>query len=299
MNNPEIETILRNAPRPGAPSHLKEKLLAEASNSLRQSPNRFVSSHSAAGWFRRWWPALAPATVSLACAVVLTAQRMEINDLKRSLETLSPAAAVSQPTQGATGLSAQPSSQNSESAGQEDELTRLKQLAAQLSVEIAGLEQMLAENEKLRQQIAAASANKLSNDEIAALDQAKERALRIHCVNNLKQIGLAARMWALDNGDVYPTNFLCMSNELSTPKILVCPADTNRVSAQTFSSFTDANCSYEFFSGSDKEPDQVLTRCPIHGSIGLCDGSVQMSLAKDHPERLFEKDGKPYLKRNP
>src|SRR6266581_7446998 len=123
MNNPEIETILRNAPRPGAPSHLKEKLLAEASNSLRQSPNRFVSSHSAAGWFRRWWPALAPATVSLACAVVLTAQRMEINDLKRSLETLSPAAAVSQPTQGATGLSAQPSSQNSESAGQEDELT--------------------------------------------------------------------------------------------------------------------------------------------------------------------------------
>jgi Tfp pilus assembly protein FimT len=76
------------------------------------------------------------------------------------------------------------------------------------------------------------------------------------CVNNLKQVGLSFRTWALDNGDKYPmqmsTNdggtrewvgtgsvfkhFLVMSNELSTPKILFCPQenDRRRTAATTF-----------------------------------------------------------------
>jgi prepilin-type processing-associated H-X9-DG protein len=71
------------------------------------------------------------------------------------------------------------------------------------------------------------------------------RSSRIGCVSNLKQIGLAFRIWSGDNSDKYPfhisvtnggtmglnngknawLNFLVMSNELSTPKILVCPKD--------------------------------------------------------------------------
>jgi prepilin-type processing-associated H-X9-DG protein len=79
---------------------------------------------------------------------------------------------------------------------------------------------------------------------------------RINCTNNLKQIGLAFRTWALDNGDKYPmsvsvTNggtmelvssgavfphFMVMSNELSTPKVLICPAQNEKeiVAASTF-----------------------------------------------------------------
>src|ERR1039458_5646304 len=69
-----------------------------------------------------------------------------------------------------------------------------------------------------------------------------EHSSRINCVNNLKLIGLAYRIWAGDNNDKYPmqvstTNggamelvggpdawktFQVMSNELSTPKILYC-----------------------------------------------------------------------------
>ncbi len=79
---------------------------------------------------------------------------------------------------------------------------------------------------------------------------------RINCTNNLKQIGLSFKQWALDNDDKYPmqvsvinggtqeliasgnvyANFLVMSNELNTPKILFCPAEANpkRVVATTF-----------------------------------------------------------------
>src|SRR6267378_4026690 len=39
---------------------------------------------------------------------------------------------------------------------------------------------------------------------LPALARAKARAQRINCVNNLKQVGLGFRTWALDNGDQYP-----------------------------------------------------------------------------------------------
>jgi len=85
------------------------------------------------------------------------------------------------------------------------------------------------------------------------------RSPRINCVNNLKWIGLSFRLWAGDNNDKFPmqvsvTNggamelahsgivfpiFQVMSNELSTPKIIFCPADTKRVAATNFT--TDLN----------------------------------------------------------
>jgi prepilin-type N-terminal cleavage/methylation domain-containing protein len=83
---------------------------------------------------------------------------------------------------------------------------------------------------------------------LPALAKPKTSAQKINCVNNLKQIGVAFRTWALDYGDKYPAqvsitnggtmelvlsgsvypHFSVMSNELSTPKILVCPEDTAR-----------------------------------------------------------------------
>jgi prepilin-type processing-associated H-X9-DG protein len=98
---------------------------------------------------------------------------------------------------------------------------------------------------------------------IPALVRAKGKSKRIQCVNNLKQDGLAFRLWEGDNGDKYPmavsTNkggtmefaksgntfrhFQVMSNELNTPKILVCPADT-RVAATNFVCLKNQNVSY-------------------------------------------------------
>jgi prepilin-type N-terminal cleavage/methylation domain-containing protein len=92
---------------------------------------------------------------------------------------------------------------------------------------------------------------------LPALAAAKRKAQRINCVNNLKQVSLAFRIWEGDNGDRYPmsvtslnggasdkindgnnttaltsgsevTNvFLVMTNELSTPKIIFCPSDSS------------------------------------------------------------------------
>jgi competence protein ComGC len=94
---------------------------------------------------------------------------------------------------------------------------------------------------------------------------ARPKAPRIECVNNLKQISLSFRLWEGDNGDKYPmsvsvtnggtmelaagTNawfsFLVMSNQLSTPKILHCPSDTNSSYATNFSTgFNHRNISY-------------------------------------------------------
>jgi hypothetical protein len=100
----------------------------------------------------------------------------------------------------------------------------------------------------------------------------------INCVNNLKQDGLAFRIWAGDHGEKFPMNvsttqggvqelaatgnvaacFQVISNILTTPKILVCPSDTGREIATNFGpGFSRANISY--FVGPDVFKDQTNT----------------------------------------
>lgn len=115
---------------------------------------------------------------------------------------------------------------------------------------------------------------------LPALAKAKGRAQAINCVSNMKQIGLAARMWSNDHNDVFPADFMSMSNELVSTKILVCPSDPNRTRPQTsdWSTFTSQNISYEFLAPGIKEDGttaaKVVFRCPFHGHVGLGDGSV-------------------------
>jgi hypothetical protein len=115
---------------------------------------------------------------------------------------------------------------------------------------------------------------------LPALAKAKSRAQNIACVNNLKQIGLAARIWATDHNDKLPKDFLSMKNELTTPRILICPGDQGRAQYQTsdWADIDESKISYEMVTpgASDTEPDKDYVRCPIHGSVVKVDGSVRM-----------------------
>jgi hypothetical protein len=293
MSTTEIENILRHAPQPRPPGILKQQLKAQALRVPRTKTQTPYKTSPQSSWLGRWWPALAPAAVTLACAAIFTMQQSEIRNLKTSFES-APRKRVqtadNQVSQGARNEA------GALSAADQDELSRLRTLASNLRSEVSKLEQMRLDNHKLREQLASSSSAVLNPDEVQALEQARERALTIQCVNNLKQLGLAVKVWSLDNANMTPPNVLSMSNEMGSFKILVCPADSGRQAARDPISYTAANCSYEYLAPSvpDNEPNRILFRCPIHGNVCLCDGSVQMELAKKHPEQLVQKDGKLY-----
>jgi prepilin-type processing-associated H-X9-DG protein len=163
---------------------------------------------------------------------------------------------------------------------------------------------------------------------LPAVSSHRRKAKAEACKDDLKQIGVAFRTWALDCGDAYPSrvtidnggakeqielgnvffNFLVMSNEIGSPKILVCPEDIEKTAIDNFTpALSNTNVSY--FVGADAEdtfPQMLLTgdrnlafqghpvgpglfpvtsnrialswTKTIHnerGNIGLADGSVQ------------------------
>jgi len=299
MSTTEIENLLRRAPQPKPPGNLQQRLKAQAlSGPRRVSQQRpSVASSPPGSWFARWWPALAPTVVSVACAAGLTVQRLEINRLRAEMAKHPKTAEVN--SANALAGSEKSGVSSTSSASEQEELVRLKDLAATLSADVSRLEQLRAQNDKLRSQLASGSAGVFSAEEIDALQAAGDRAARIQCVNNLKQLGLAVRVWALDNANMTPSNFLSMSNEMGSFSILVCPSDTGRQPAKDASSFTPANCSYEYLAPSspDSEPDRILFRCPIHGHVCMCDGSVQSGISKEHPDWIVQQDGKYFLRR--
>jgi hypothetical protein len=286
----DVEKLLRSAPQPRPPARLKEKLLEQ----VELPPRRQTVSRPGVGqsWLRRWWPALVSGVASLACAGVIAMQQSEIAILKDTNASLAKGAASVQTTPTPQALLAgavvQPASAGQD---QEAEITRLRELVEGLRTEVAQLEQVQAQNGKLRAELAKSHANTPTQDEAAA----REHAMLIQCVNNMKQLGLAVRIWANDNSNLGPEQVIFMTNEMGSPKILVCPADTARQPATDWASWSAGNCSYDYLAPgaeSDDYPNRVMFRCPIHGNVTLCDGSVQVQAAKNHPEAFVERDGK-------
>jgi hypothetical protein len=114
---------------------------------------------------------------------------------------------------------------------------------------------------------------------LPALAAAKKKAVQIQCVNNLKQVGLAVRIWAGDHNGMLPQSFMDMTNELGNPRILICPADPDHKIPSSGTPFVwdPTNITYEFVAPGmaiSALSNQVIIRCPIHGTELYADGSV-------------------------
>ena len=107
----------------------------------------------------------------------------------------------------------------------------------------------------------------LSALSLSAVTGTRSKAQRITCINNLKQVGVAFRTWSIAHDGLTPMTvarasggdaedvgnrvvaanqqssqgvskmFLCISNELSTPKILFCPAEYESAYRQAAGTF--------------------------------------------------------------
>jgi hypothetical protein len=172
--------------------------------------------------------------------------------------------------------------------------------------------------------------------------RARHRPSGVNCVSNIKQVNLAFRIWEGDNNNLYPMGvsvsnggamelietgnvagvFQVMSNELSTPKILVCPVDVERTSATDWNELNASHISY--FIGMDvtneEIPQMVLdgddnfliggaplksglaefssnspiawsdTRHKYVGNLGFADGSVQEE-SQNSMQQAFQQTG--------
>lgn len=299
MNEENIERLLRKAPRPQVPPGLLERI--EANISLPGRRVEAIHRSSSPPWFRRWLPAYSLGVVLLACAVLVAQQAATVSQLRKAGQTVAeakrPAETSGQPRQTVNSL--RPDIQELERLRKENlEVQNLRLEVAQLRDRASRLAQVLAENEKLRTDLVSLQNGGGVGELGKAVEEARAKAESIRCVNNLKNIGLAARIFATDNGDMYPPDFLSMKNELATPKILHCSSDLAKPEAPDWSQFGPGNSSYEFLSPGLKSPDPsvVLARCSVHGHVCMADGSVQQNPEK-YGAQIVLKDGKYLLVR--
>jgi hypothetical protein len=274
MNDTEIEKLLRKTPRVKMPAGLAERLEGD----IRLAPRPRPSAADSRLFWKRWLPALSFGVLILGCLVAIGVQSNVLVDLRRQNNNLRAAGQdleqLRQENAEYQRLVAE-NRQLDQLRRDNEELEKLRVEIAQLREQAQQLAQLRAENEQLlAQQKAIAAGAAQEEDPFGA---AKAKAESTACINNLKQIGLGARLWANDNHDILPRDFLTMSNELNTPKILVCPSDEGRTRAIAWDQFGPANVSYQFLAPGLPEtapPTTIMTRCPVHGHVGLIDGSV-------------------------
>jgi prepilin-type N-terminal cleavage/methylation domain-containing protein/prepilin-type processing-associated H-X9-DG protein len=157
---------------------------------------------------------------------------------------------------------------------------------------------------------------------LPALAKAKQKAVRINCASNLKQVALAFRIWEGDNSDKFPqayagnnlyplvnstsitagsvtagtawptissigggsaiatayTVFYSMSNELSNPKVAVCPADdrsprTNFTTDFAINTSAGKNLGTSYFVGRDA--DETYPQMFLAGDRNLSPDTTQ------------------------
>ena len=114
---------------------------------------------------------------------------------------------------------------------------------------------------------------------LPALGRAKRQAQQASCSNNLRQIGLALRLWADGNDGKFPwkveqsrggglpngtdnakvnLQLSIVSNELATTRVVLCPSDVRRIPATNFAALSLTNVSYALCNEADGTRPRVM-----------------------------------------
>ena len=98
---------------------------------------------------------------------------------------------------------------------------------------------------------------------LSAMGRAKKKADAINCRNNLKSLGLSARIWATDHGGNLPVSTDSLNSNLPGQRSRCCPLSGSKEYPLLSPGATEA------------DPMVVYAHCPHHSLALLTDGSVQ------------------------
>jgi hypothetical protein len=107
---------------------------------------------------------------------------------------------------------------------------------------------------------------------VASAPYARQYVETRRCEKHLAAITQAARAWADAHNGRLPSSFILMSNELVSPRLLLCPGDKSRDPADNWQALTSANSSYQIDRGALRAkglPPEILQnicylRCKVH-----------------------------------
>ena len=262
-SNERTEQLLRKSPRLAVPANLLATLKAEIRLPSGETRSQ-VQSHTPS-LLRRWLPALAFTVWLMACLIILAVQTNVLTRLRTENQALRAAnSEIQKATPSAAELNQQQAGNNDLEKLRADnlEVQKLRWEVTQLQEQLRELEILRAQNQQLLSELKSRPGQPPQPGQ-DFFTVAKQRSSSINCISNLKQIGLAARMWANDHGDMLAADYESLKAYLGSSKVLYCPESEGTVQ-------------YEIVSPGISELDAtvVYARCPTHGHVVLADGSA-------------------------
>jgi hypothetical protein len=117
------------------------------------------------------------------------------------------------------------------------------------------------------------------------------------CQAKLQQLGLGARIHAVNHDSRLPGDWLELTNEFANAWFLVCPDDKSRTIAPSWAAVGPTNITYRYLGngGNDDQTNRVLAICPVHGHVVVAGGRVYPGAAKRSPGALSEREGATWL----